>query len=69
MILGSGLACQHQNLLAAAVDVQLTRADYGSQFWAQRIYATFWHIKKKNTQLYIFGCKTGCKSRKSLIIK
>ena len=24
---------------------------------------------KKNTQLYIFGCKIGCKSRKSLIIK
>ena len=23
----------------------------------------------KNTQLYIFGCKIGCKSRKSLIIK
>ena len=23
----------------------------------------------KNTQSYIFGCKIGCKSRKSLIIK
>ena len=23
----------------------------------------------ENTQLYIFGCKIGCKSRKSLIIK
>ena len=26
-------------------------------------------INKENTQLYIFGCKIGCKSCKSLIIK
>ena len=29
----SGLTCQHQHFLTIAIDMQLTGADYGCQFW------------------------------------
>ena len=32
-------------------------------------YAVFWLSKKKTPNFTFFGCKIGCKSRKSLIMK